>query len=485
MPTDAPIRRRIPGGIWSLTAAFSLAAGLAVLARVWTFRAGAFDLGFFVQALAVTARHGPLAPTPMTDTSLLADHFAPLALPLAPLGLLPAAPYLLVLAQLAAVAAALPLAWSFARSRAGSTAEAGWLTVAFATAPVLLFALWNDFHTSLLAAPFLILFGRAVLEGRGPGALAWGTVSSLAREDIAFLVLVLSVLYVGRMWRWLVPLVAVALSCLIVRALFSPAGGWFEQAGLAFVDASQPLETITTALDNAWAGGELVLLVAVWLVPWVAWAPLARKPVIAAAVFALPYLVVGLPHTKYPGLHYYFPLAVLGLWSAVEGRRTGRVYAERRSIVAAFVLVAFLVGPLTTSAVARDAPTLSALVGSAVEDRTLWQDLHAWMDGIDVAGGASVEARVFPVVAGRGEVTLWPSPFEPVVLRLSEVPIIAADSTWWPPVVIAPSRKGVTTVQNSPTASEVGLPEAGFERVDISPGGFFEEWSSGPEFTGS
>lgn len=473
----APIPRRV----WLFTGGWMLAVGIAVVLKVWALLARAFDLGFFVQVLAVTARQGPFAATSLTGVSMLRDHFSPLLLPLAPLATTPWAPYGLVLVQMLVVGASIPAAWRLTGRGTADPTQRWLLTAGYATAPVLLFAVWNDFHASLLAAPFLVLLADAVESGEGRRALVFGLLAAAAREDMALLVLVVALLFWRSSPRYLGALAAGSVGFLVAHQVLSSGEGWFQRAGLAYVDLDAPLTTAATALSNAWHGAALLLLVLAWLLPWMAWGRLSARPVVAGLIFAAPYLVLELPHTKAPGLHYYFVMAVLGLWAVVRAGPQAWQTPRRRVFAASVLVVSVAAGPLGAGVLQDSVPTYGEIVVEAWTARSELSALHNWVDCLPDRGAASVATQVFPFVANRGEVFRWPSPLDDVVLRMSDIPIVEARPTQHLVYLVTPVAGGGAERGDSPSAEPSDLERLGVAHLGVSPGGWFELWASDPE----
>lgn len=393
-------------------------AGTAL--RAFSLWIGAFDLGFFVQALGTVALHGPFAEIPMLGVSFLGDHFSPLLIPIAPLTLLPGAPYWLLGVQAMAVAAATVVVWRMFSPSKHSAATAA----IFAASPAVLYAVWNDFHASTVALPFLALFALGVTEQRVGLATTGAVLTALLREDVALQVGILATYICLRWWR---PAVWAAIAGLAVGLGYPLGGGgtgWLTGAGFAYLEGKAWYEVPGSVVSVVWGGGGILPLILAVIGPWL----IVGRPRwgIWGAYFVsvLPFLALSPPSARTVGSHYYVASAVVGALSIVGRMRS------RPTFLRAVAAILVLVGPfgLPGVVVFRDAWE------KRVRNTTL-QELAAGVS----AGPVSVVQPLVAFVDPRVDVYPWPAPHRDYVLpNITPVPIIDADPDVRPILVLAP-----------------------------------------------
>lgn len=436
--------------------AFSVLASI----RVWAFFTGAFDLGVHVHALRTVRMLGPGAAVPLIDRSFLADHFSPLELPLALIVGTHWDPYVLVVLQAAAVALAGFFVWRIAVRHRATTPLLH--QAAFLSAPLVLFAAWNDFHPSVLAAPFLVVFFDRIRGGNEQALLVAGCAAALLREDVALVVLLGLLIFPRLSWQRL--LVALVAGIGVAASLRLGGRGWFSEA-TAYLRSGDLLPSL---LDEVWDGGALLWIWPGALIPWVFVARPAARYLMVAVVFSLPLLVIDLPVLQDLRHHYYFPMAAPLAVGAVHGRPWP--VATPRVGVAALAVALFL-GPLGAAAAGDRVAPAWVVVGASIRNGAEIAAVHEWIDQVDP--GESVSAATFTVPFLRAdEVRMWPSPFRDLVLRVSPQPIVQADPSAEVTDVVAPTRSDIGA---GPTAAAVGL-AAQFDLVSISPDGRFQHW---------
>ena len=204
---------------WCFLAVVSLAAGWAgefgwlALQRHFAGGSHAEDLGFTEQVLANFLRgqwfrmsiyQGATWNTEIDlgriarPDSLLAFHFEPMLLLLVPLYALGGISLVLVLQAVAVAAGAWP---AYRLGRYGARSQAAGLAVAAAylLSPLGQWAVLADFHTSILAAPLLLLaVERLVVKKSNLQALIAGGLATTAREDVGLVLAALGLVMIMR-----------------------------------------------------------------------------------------------------------------------------------------------------------------------------------------------------------------------------------------------------------------------------------------------
>jgi uncharacterized membrane protein len=127
--------------------------------------------------------------------SLLAFHFEPMLLILAPLYAIGGSATLLLVLQAVAVAAGALPAYRLGAYAAGSASRGLAVAGAYLLSPLGQWAVLADFHTATLAAPLLVLaVERLVVKQSAAQALAVAALAATAREDVGLTVAALGVL---------------------------------------------------------------------------------------------------------------------------------------------------------------------------------------------------------------------------------------------------------------------------------------------------
>lgn len=412
--------------VWLLAGSWVLVVGTLAVVRVWALIPHVWDLGFFVHGLAAVARGGLDAAVPFAGWTVLEDHFSPLLLLLSPLARFSWSPYLLVAVQAVAIGASIPIAWRLA-SRSGGSARRAWLlTFAYALSPVLLFAAFFDMHASVLATPLLLLVFDGI-ERSAPRQIAVaGSAAALLREDVAFFMLVLAVLFFTEAKGSMIVVGGLAALALLTGTLI--AGGRDPSLtpphvnfSYDYIDIGDPLGTVAGAAEALFAGGvsALLLVVAGIALPWIAFGRFDLKVIAYACVVAAPFLLSRYTVTKSVASHYYFALAPILLWAAVRGARD-RVPAAgdhfRERLAAAGVVLGFLGGPLALGVLASSgSDTAVDIIDTALSDRSRITQTHAALDCLPDELSLAVGPELTPHTADHDMVWQWPQPVDEAV----------------------------------------------------------------------
>lgn len=375
----------------------------------------------------------------MTGVSLLGDHFSPILVPLSPVALLPGAAFWLIGVQALLVALSIPIVWLVAREL--SPGRAGVVTAVYAVCPPLLYAVWNDFHASTLALPFVAAWLLGVVK-RNRGVTIWaGLAAVLCREDVALTVGVVGLFLALTVWRGTL---GVALAGVVVSVSYFAAGGgtgWLSGAGLAYLRESAFPEVIGDVLQVSWSGGLLVSLLATLIVPW---RLLGRQDLRLWAFYLVsvaPLLVLDAPNVHSPGLHYFSVGALIGPLAL----RTGET--SRPGLLPRLVLLVLLVsGPMGTSLWTYSAlanPPAPVVLKEGIETYGNNAEIHDLLASLGDEGlVVSAVQNLVPLISSRNQVYPWPAPFFDLVLgKISDVPIVVADPGLVPDLVLVPVRE--------------------------------------------
>lgn len=413
---------------------------LMTAARAWTLNAGAFDLGYFTQAIG---RIGSESPETFTGWHFFEDHFSPLALILAPFVRGAAAPYVLLAAQSLAAGVSVWLAYRLAYAITVNHSRSIHLMVAYSVSPALAFALWFDFHPTILGLSFLILALHSLISNSATELIVGISGLSLAREDLAALALLLVImnwLSIPRVHRWvgLIPLAALAVSFSTTRQ------SWFVAQSYGYLKEAQSFGEITQGAAAAiWGGGLSILLLGALLLPWLFMRMRFDRNALVALLWIMPLLLSEHIVTKYAGFHYYAPIPALllvGTASSVSSFRLNEV----RIRASAGTVASLLVGPLLFAWVAPSMRTLPVVLADA-RSRQSEVEMARQLTRCIESQGLSLSA-IDPVVAISDPlhpVFVWPVPFanyepfvgvEPLVRHPPDPPridvLFAPGSNW-------------------------------------------------------
>jgi uncharacterized membrane protein len=177
---------------WLVAISASLAFFAVALIRHASFHSGAYDLGFYDQVLW-NAAHGRGLSSTFVHYGFFGEHFEPALLLFVPLYRLAPSVLWLIAAQSAALGlAAVPL-HDIARRLVGPAAA--WVAVtAYLLQTGVARAVVEDFHTEVLAVPFVFLALRFALERRWLLFALCSAAPLLSKEDGALAVVALGVM---------------------------------------------------------------------------------------------------------------------------------------------------------------------------------------------------------------------------------------------------------------------------------------------------
>ena len=454
---------RITKGVWLFSLIVTLALFGTTVLKAWTFYANAFDLGFFVQAIGRIKLSDLTPATSVAGFGLLEDHLSLLVVPFAPFARIGWAGLLAL--QSLAVGVSFPLVWRFAR-RTGMSSAASWSILAgYAAAPVLLYAVWFDFHTSLLALPFLVLLAEGVELRETKEVVIGGIGASLAREDVALLVLAASVVFFWMDRRGL-GITAIASGGLLAISGLLRNPGWFRSNAYLYMFDRSLTEVAATIPVVVWYGGTLVVLVVGWITPWGAWKGLSLKPFIPGLLASMPFVLSFLPTNHTLEYQYYFFFAPLGVWGVVHANRQLEDKAQY-VLYLGVVMLGLLLGPLGLSLLGPDAESLPKVARAFVIDRVELAKAHGVLACIPDDAVISAASPFVPMFAPSRDVMVWPVPFADLQLLTLVDPIVEADALplRYPDVVVTAAegwtRSGLFRAEVS------SLPEHGYVRLPL------------------
>ncbi|WP_245899310.1 DUF2079 domain-containing protein [Nonomuraea indica] len=407
------------------------AVGYAVLslAKLAGFRAGAYDLVIFDQAVRSYARFGlPVAIVKGVHNdfgphfSVLGDHWSPILAVLAPLYWIHDGPETLLVAQAVLLAgAAVPL-WVFARRALGGSAAAHLVAVAYVLSwPVVETAAF-DFHE----AAFAPLLTALLLERRQAGRRAHVALAALAllcvKEDMGLLVAGFGVVLVGqRGWRSLGASFLVGglgftwLASQVLIPLFGGRADYYWAYGALGADAPAVVRTALTdpLAVLAQLGTPPVKLLTLALLLGTTLLAALLSPLMLAAVplLAERMLASSFPNWWVPEYHYNAFVIVVVLAAGVDGVRRLR---ERRTrerggpAAAGRTVTAWAAGAAAFAVVTVPFFSLSDLADPATYRHDARQRAAAEAVAV-VPDRALVEAanNLAPALSGRGTVLLW------------------------------------------------------------------------------
>jgi len=416
-PRVGPAR---PGRVVAIAvAAYAAVFSFVAVARHWSFRTHALDLGQYAQNMYHLARGVPPVDT-ILGWHAWGNHLSPIFYPLAPLTLvLPGPAHLLVLQSVALALGAVPV-YLLARPRVGDRLAAA-LAALYLAHPSLHGINVRDFHPAALAVPLLLAAMWAAEAGRWP--LFWGaTVLALAtREDAAIAVVGLG------LWLALArrrPLLGAALAVASVGWLFvavhrvMPAfrdDGAYPYIAAHYAHLGTTLgEVLLSPLTRP-----LAVLGAVASWPRVTYvlallAPLGFLPALApvASAGALPALAQNVL-SDYPVLFWYrtqyqsfvLPFLVVGAVAGVErlARAPAPPWLARPRLRPGPVLAA-----AALAAIVLSARTVNELAVSSWWPRPSLRAAHALLARVPPGATVSAADPFFPHLYDRADVHLFP-----------------------------------------------------------------------------
>lgn len=421
--------------------------------RVWLMIPGAFDLGHQVWAVTVVGSDGFEAVIPWSGLSAMGTHFSILLPLLYAFSALPGFPIVLVVLQAGAIGLSGWLVWRFAVSRT-ERGVAALITAGVMLHPATLYAALWDVHMNVLGLPLLVAFAVAVASADSRSALIWGCLASLAREDLALIVIAVALVNVPRIGRR----TAIGLSAIaagVVTAWLTIGGSTGAVSIFGFVDVSDPLGTVLRAFENLSEGGYVISLVTLLALPWMFLGKPDWRLVLPVIITHVPLLFSDTPVTRSIGFHYYtIATFAIGIGVAARSDRsistrhtTFRLSPSSKLFAGLAVLVLLvIVGPFGTSAVSREY-TRNSVVGIADGLETRMQtaaEMHRAIACVrnEEAGTVAAEGSYVPWLHDV-ELRLLPHPFEDLLFASGRSSVVLLKANSVKPDVL------VTTAANS------------------------------------
>lgn len=316
---------------WPATVVASALGGTYFVVIVWlafmrhdTFNTGRFDLEIYTQVVW-NSGHGRPFQTTLLKTNLvhLAEHVAPILVPLGWLyRLVPDPKLLLAIQQLALALVGWPIYW-WARRALGSDRQALVVLSCFYVGPSLAGIALDDFHAVALSALPLAVGGALVLGGRPRRGAAVALLALLVEEQSALFLLGLGALLVVRRERMLGLLVGGIAAIWLAAAVLVVMPRFHDPRTLESVDGNRTLNHFAELRQDP---GSLVgrllgqrgLDVAVWaIVPTAALGVLAPQTLVLAAPSFATLMLQNRDDTF--GRHWAAPLLVAFWLATIAG----------------------------------------------------------------------------------------------------------------------------------------------------------------------
>lgn len=423
----------VPTTVWAVSMLWATFIFLLTVIRLNAFYSNAFDLGFFTQAISRITLGDLRAGTSIAGFGLFDSYLSPISLLLVPVARI--GPIALLAVQAGAMAAGMVMVWRIAARRFSSVRSRWLVLAAFASSPVLLYAMWFDFHLNVIALPFLLVLVEGILRSDRRLMVIGSVGASLVREDLAFLVAAIAILSLFRKRRDLAWVVTPSLLVLVL-AQFINGGSWFRANAYGYLrtDASL-IGLLGDAATVVWYGGTLLVLIAGWVLPWLAWEGIRLRRLWIGVVASLPFLLSVLPTNHQLGFHYYFFFAVLGVWAVAEAEITTPTLTQE-VLAGATIVLGLALGPLGLSLLDPTVRPAPAVVSDFVAHATEYERIRGLMTCIPRALPVSVASPLVPLVSDLEEVYLWPVPFGDVQFFPGLEPIVSRTEGSAPKLVI-------------------------------------------------
>jgi uncharacterized membrane protein len=175
---------------WSVTALMMASAALLFVAsslRHILFRSGAFDLGFFDQAVWLISR-GRVPISSILGIHVLSDHAAFILYPIALLYVVFPSPFTLLAVQAICLAGGAWPVWRIALEAGLGRNRSLAMVAAYLSYPLILTANIFDFHPEVIAVPALLMAILAARQERRIAFCAWIAVALACKEVLSLTV---------------------------------------------------------------------------------------------------------------------------------------------------------------------------------------------------------------------------------------------------------------------------------------------------------
>ncbi len=354
VPHGARPDRWSPADAARATSLATVVFGVIVLHALWRqyllFGDHVFDVGIFDQGQWLLSRfHTPFVT--LRGLHLFADHSSYVMVLLAPLYWLWADYRMLMVVGVGCIASGGPLLHAVARRHGLAPWAATAMAVAYLANPVVLWQAWEDFHPEIVAVPCILGAYLLSRSERPWWALVPLLVLLSAKEDAAFVVVPLALLFVFEPRTRRVGLVAAgagaavaAMNFLVLLPHFSPTGdavytGRYSRFGTGLTDMAanavlhpsrlgDALFTTTSAVYLGWVLVPLFLAV------------LAPRILLVGVPITLLNLVSEFGYQHEPRRHYtVYLITVVALAAAVGAARLSRATSDQRPVALAVTLM--------------------------------------------------------------------------------------------------------------------------------------------------
>lgn len=410
---------------------------LLQLRRVHLLGALAFDMGIYQQAVWQMAHGEPLFNT-VRGTHFFGDHFRPIMFFFAPFYRLWSHPFWLLLGQTLALAlGALPL-YRMALRHTQKPWAASLVAIGYLLHPASFTMLFFDFHSILLAIPFLLWAIDSADEGRPFPFILASFIALTCKEDVAVAVASVSLFalfrrrwwgvlgfLMGVLWFWLATNLAAKFGGVEHSPYLVLYERWGETPmGILWGLLSQPLSVLQALIlcsGHTTAPGVYPLLL---LVPF-GFLPLLASDVLA---FALPcYTLIALsgrPIMRDLGYwHASLVLPWLAAASAIAwGRllRWGQEFSSQSQTQWHQLLVLNWMTCLLFSAWWYGLPVLHRFSHNALPPEQARAIRALLKELIPPDASVSATSTLVPLLAHRREIYLFPNPFQPFMWGASK-----------------------------------------------------------------
>ena len=396
------LRRRLfgPKTVMAIAVLYGVLLAVFGMLRHHNFWSGALDMGVYGQGEWLIS-HGH-ANSSIIGRNLFSDHVSALYAVLAVGYRLWSSVDLLIIVQAVALACCVHPHVRLAKSNGFSTGVGVGVAVfhaAFLSAAVF------DFHTSVLATPFLLWALVAVQEGRPRLALVMALVIVLCRADLVVCVGALMVLASRGLRVRLAGVVVFAGMLLVLPAFLGGATAWdihYRTLGESPVDAVfHPWRAASVVFS--WLSVKSVLL---WVAPFALLPALSPRRMAAALVAGAPLLLSTTSNLHQPWFHYGAIVEPFVFYAVLDP-------GIRRWMPVARVQLLVLVMSAATLCVASPLSTI------APPNHRLWNVVHARSDAdyqrivhaIPPSAGVAAVDPFASHLVHRPHLYAWPSPF--------------------------------------------------------------------------
>ena len=369
------------------------------------------DLGVLINGLAVFAESGPSGSISYLGFGILGGHMEVFSLVFAPLVGWPYLPQLLVTTQAASIAWAV---WIVADRTASLTPDRRlWVLVPAAAAlhPAVLHAALFDVHANVMSLGLLAAFVVALQGQRWARAVGLGLAAALFREDIAAVVVLMTVFRWSDVPRRARLALTVMPVVLIGAHLFQGANDLGRSNLFGYVDLARPAQTAMTAFGFFFEHGWIIAVAVIVALPLGLLGKIDLRTLAPALLASFPIAIGEVPGGRTVAYHYYAIVIVCWALALRFDRAPRPAFVSAGAGIAGLWLV---LGPIGVSAfgsepVANSIPQMAAVAREQNPD--LYRELSAGMRCVEGHGPISVVPEATPHTRDRTDLYLYPQPF--------------------------------------------------------------------------